>query len=285
MKRWKSFIIFAILLIVLQACTITIGNPDNGSSKSSVAMAAAIDSPVQGGQYSMQAIDIRYKATAPEGVAAVELNIDGYVVNLYNAPDTSQSVVALQYSWTPATAGSHIIRVRTKDAQGSWSNYADAMITVAESQTAQEQPAQQQAQATNTTAPTSTPSATQTPDKPYIFDVDHDVDKFFYNKTTCGATKITITLKVSDPDKVWSVVIFTRFLDKEGEGQTKWDSGHAMSPKGDGVYSITLDSSKITNFDTYEFAVFRYQFVATDKDRNEVIRSEVFEDVAYEICP
>ncbi len=285
MKRWRLFICIAIGLIVLQACTITIGNPGNGSSQSTVALATVIDSPVQGGQYSMQAIDIRYKATAPEGVAAVELNIDGYVVNLYNAPDTSQSVVALQYSWTPATAGSHIIRVRTKDAQGSWSNYADAMITVAESQTAQEQPAQQQAQATNTTAPTSTPSATQTPDKPYIFDVDHDVDKFFYNKTTCGATKITITLEVSDPDKVWSVVIFTRFLDKEGEGQTKWDSGHAMSPKGDGVYSITLDSSKIANFDTYEFAVFRYQFVATDKDRNEVIRTEVFEDVAYEICP
>ncbi|HAF62079.1 MAG TPA: hypothetical protein DCK95_07115 [Anaerolineaceae bacterium] len=285
MKRWKLIIFIAVFLVILQACTITIGSPDNGASQSTVALAAVIDSPLQGGQYTMQAIDIRYKATAPEGVAAVELNIDGYVVNLYNAPDTNQSVIALQYSWTPSTAGSHIIRVRTKDAQGNWSNYTDAMIMVADNQPVQEQPAPQQPQATNTTAPTSTPSATQTPDKAYIYDVDHDVDKFFYNKTTCGANKITITMKVSDPDKVWSVVIFTRFLDKEGDGQTKWDSGHAMTPKGDGLYSITLESSKITNFDTYEFAVLRYQFVATDKDRNEVARSEVFEDVAYEICP
>jgi len=284
-KRWKLIIFIAVFLVILQACTITIGSPDNGASQSTVALAAVIDSPLQGGQYTMQAIDIRYKATAPEGVAAVELNIDGYVVNLYNAPDTNQSVIALQYSWTPSTAGSHIIRVRTKDAQGNWSNYTDAMIMVADNQPVQEQPAPQQPQATNTTAPTSTPSATQTPDKAYIYDVDHDVDKFFYNKTTCGANKITITMKVSDPDKVWSVVIFTRFLDKEGDGQTKWDSGHAMTPKGDGLYSITLESSKITNFDTYEFAVLRYQFVATDKDRNEVARSEVFEDVAYEICP
>lgn len=285
MKRWKLIIFIAVFLVILQACTITIGSPDNGASQSTVALAAVIDSPLQGGQYTMQAIDIRYKATAPEGVAAVELNIDGYVVNLYNAPDTNQSVIALQYSWTPSTAGSHIIRVRTKDAQGNWSNYTDAMIMVADNQPVQEQPAPQQPQATNTTAPTSTPSATQTPDKAYIYDVDHDVDKFFYNKTTCGANKITITMKVSDPDKVWSVVIFTRFLDKEGDGQTKWDSGHAMTPKGDGLYSITLESSKITNFDTYEFAVLRYQFVATDKDRNEVARSEVFGDVAYEICP
>jgi hypothetical protein len=116
--------------------------------------------------------------------------------------------------------------------------------------------------------------------------VTHDVEKFYYKNSTCGPTKVTITLKVSDPDKVWSVVIFTRFLDKEGEGQSKWDTGHAMTPQGsDGEYSITLVSSKITNFDTYDYAVFRYQFVATDKNRNEVTRTEVYEDIEYSICP
>ena len=65
MKHWKKFILIAILLVVLQACTITIGNPGNGSSQSTIALAAVIDSPIQGGQYTMQAIDIRYKATAP----------------------------------------------------------------------------------------------------------------------------------------------------------------------------------------------------------------------------
>jgi len=285
-KRWKIFGLMLVLFLLLPACNITIGS-GTSSGDGNVALGVVIDSPAQGAQFNMEPITIQYKATAPAGVAVVELTIDGYAINTYNTPDPSQQVVALQYSWTPTMAGSHIIRVRAQDSKGNWSSYTDVMVSVAEQQdqqpAAQDQ-APQQAQPTNTTAPVVAP-ATATPSTPYVYNVDHDVNKFYYKNDTCGATRITISLQVSQPDKVWSVVIFTRFLDKEGEGQTKWDSGHAMSPKGDGVYSITLDSSKITNFDTYDFAVFRYQFVATDKDRNEVARSEVFEDVEYSICP
>lgn len=281
MKRWKFLILVLVLFLILSACEISFGGGSSGGSN--VALSTIIESPAQGAQFNMEPIAIQYKATAPDGVAVVELTIDGYVINTYNTPDQSQQVVALQYSWTPTMTGSHIIRVRAQDAKGNWSSYSDVMVSVAEQQQAQQQDAQQ-VQSTNTAAPTVAP-ATGTPSTPYIYNVDHDVNKFYYKNNSCGPTKITISLQVSDPDKVWSVVIFTRFLDKEGEGQSKWDSGHAMSPKSDGVYSITLDSSKITNYDTYDYAVFRYQFVATDKDRNEVARSEVFEDVEYSICP
>ncbi|NMB62539.1 MAG: hypothetical protein GYA18_09405 [Chloroflexi bacterium] len=281
MKRWKILTLVLVLFLILQACEISFG--DGGSSGgSNVALGVVIESPAQGAQFNMDPITIQYKATAPDGVAVVELTIDGYIINTYNTPDQSQQVVALQYSWTPTMAGSHIIRVRAQDAKGTWSSYSDVMVSVAEQQAQQQE--SQQVQPTNTTAPTVAP-ATVTPSTPYIYNVDHDVNKFYYKNGTCGPTKITISIQVSDPDKVWSVVIFTRFLDKEGEGQSKWDSGHAMSPKGDGVYSITLESSKITNYDTYDYAVFRYQFVATDKNRNEVTRSEVFEDIEYSICP
>ncbi len=157
------------------------------------------------------------------------------------------------------------------------------MVTVVDDQ--QDEPAPPPAAAEPAPQEPAPPEPTDTPSTPYIYDVSHDVDKFYYKNGTCGPTKITISLKVSDPDKVWSVVMFTRFLDKEGAGQTKWDTGHAMNPKGDDTYSITLESSKITNFNVYEFAVFRYQFVATDKNRNEVTRTVVFEDISYEICP
>ena len=283
MKNGKFNVLMILSLLLLTACNVTVSLGDSGGNNA-VSLAVRVDSPTQGGQYGMDPIDIRYTATAPEGVSVVELNIDGYIANSYSSPDTTLNTVALVYTWTPPTAGSHILRMRVQDAKGKWSEYTDVMVTIAGSQPAAQSedtsPQDQSPTATDTPTPTETPSA------PYIYDVDHDVNKFYYKNNNCGPTKITISLKVSDPDKVWSVVIFTRFLDKEGEGQTKWDSGHAMSPKGsDGTYSITLESSKITNFNTYEFAVFRYQFVATDKDRNEVTRTEVFEDIDYEICP
>jgi hypothetical protein len=286
MKHWKLAVLIVFLLIFLQACDITLDVGDLVDSKAEVPLAASIDAPAQGSQAAMGPIDIRYTATAPAGVAVVELNIDGYVINSYTSPDPTQTTVALAYSWTPQMAGSHIIRVRVQDSKGNWSDYTDVMVTVVEVQAAAEpdQPSSED-QSPQQAQPTNTPAATETPNTPYIYAVTHNVDKFYYNNSTCGPTKITISLKVSDPNKVWSVVIFTRFLDKEGEGQSKWDTGHAMTPQGDGEYSITLESSKITNFDTYDFAVFRYQFVATDKNRNEVTRTEVYEDIDYAICP
>ena len=285
MKHGKFSILIILSILFLAACDVTVSVGDSSSS-SNVPLAVRVDSPAQGSQYAMGPIDIRYTATAPKGVALVELIIDGYVVNDYSSPDTSQDTVALVYTWTPQTSGSHIVRVRVQDAKGNWSDYTDVMLTVAESQSAQSNGNTSQDQGANQTQPTNTPSPTETPSAPYIYDVSHDVNKFYYKNNTCGPTKITITLKVSDPNKVWSVVIFTRFMDKEGEGQSKWDTGHAMSPKGsDGEYSITLESSKITNFDAYDYAIFRYQFVATDKNRNEVARTDVFEDVDYSICP
>ncbi len=283
MKHGKFNVLIILSFLFLASCNVTVSLGDSGGN-AGVSLAVRVDSPTQGGQYGMDPIDIRYTATAPEGVSVVELSIDGYIVNSYSSPDTSQDTVALVYTWTPQTAGSHILRMRVKDAKGKWSEYTDVMVTITGSQAA----AQSDDTSSQNQSPTATntPTPTETPSAPYIYDVTHDVNKFYYKNNTCGSTKITISLKVSDPDKVWSVVIFTRFMDKEGEGQTKWDSGHAMSPKGsDGTYSITLDSSKITNYDTYEFAIFRYQFVATDKDRNEVTRTEVFEDIDYEICP
>lgn len=245
-----------------------------------------MDAPAQGSQAALGPMDIHYTATAPEGVAVVELNIDGYVVNSYTSPDPTQNTVALAYTWTPQMTGSHIIRVRVQDSKGTWSDYTDVMLTVTDAQSSAEDQSSQPAEQQSQPQPTETPVPTATPSAPYIYAVTHNVDKFYYKNSTCGPTKITISLKVSDPNKVWSVVIFSRFMDKEGEGQSKWDTGHAMAPQGnDGEYSITLDSSKLTNFDTYDYAVFRYQFVATDKNRNEVTRTDVYEDIEYSICP
>jgi len=79
-------------------------------------------------------------------------------------------------------------------------------------------------------------------------------------------------------------VLFTRFSDKEGGGTTNWDSGHAMSKKSDDLYSVTLTSNKITNYNAFEFAVMGYQFVATDKQKNNIARTESIYDITIEVC-
>ena len=118
-----------------------------------------------------------------------------------------------------------------------------------------------------------------------IYDVKYDKDKFFYGGGGCGSREITISAKVTKPEDVFSVVLFIRFYDTEDGGTSKWDGGHAMSKKSDGTYSITLASSNITNYNLYDFAVMNYQMVATDKNRNNLARTEVFKNIALNVCP
>ena len=58
-----------------------------------------------------------------------------------------------------------------------------------------------------------------------------------------------------------------------------------MSKKSDGTYSITLASKNFANYDLYRYAVMDYQMVATDKNRNNVARTEVFKDIQLNRCP
>jgi hypothetical protein len=58
-----------------------------------------------------------------------------------------------------------------------------------------------------------------------------------------------------------------------------------MTPQGGGVYEIILEGSKIANPKGFEFTEFHYQFVATDKNRNNLARTDVYKDVQLDICP
>ena len=138
-----------------------------------------------------------------------------------------------------------------------------------------------------TAEPTSTPKPepTKTPDVLTIFDVQHDKTKFYYGSNACGSHELTISARVTQPDDVYALILFIRFADKESSAFTKWDSGRAMSKKSDDLYSVTLTSTKVTNYNAYEFALMRYQIVAQDKAGNSIARTEVMEDLHIEVCP
>lgn len=286
------FLVFTVLACDFAGITIDLGGNDNDSIKEPTAsqpqtapVEAGIVAPSSGAVLQMGPVDIAYHASSLEGVSVVELSIDGAVVSSISSPDASQKVVALRYIWNPPASGSHILQVRAQNKAGAWSDFATAAVTIQGAQPPTEQQQQQAPQATSTPEPTRTPGPTATPDKVTIYDVKHDKDKFFYGGGGCGSREITISAKVTLPEKVFSMVLFNRFFDNESGGTSKWDAGHAMSKKSDGSYSITLASNKITNYNMYEFAVMNYQIVATDKNRNNLTRTEVFKDIQLNVCP
>jgi len=284
MKR-AYIAIIPVLLIILLACEVAGFNIDLfGSGGSSGApVEAGVDSPGNNATVPMGPVEIAYHASSTDGISLVELSIDGAVVASIPAPTSNEKVMALKYAWTPAAAGSHTIRVRAQSNAGDWSEYYGVMVTVEASQQAQQPPAQEQPQQPQPQAPTNTPEPTPTPKDMQVYDVKFDKDIFYYGGGGCNR-EITVSAKVTQPEKAYAVIMFTRFWDKEGGGLSKWDSGRAMSKKAEGEYSVTLFSEKIPNYNQFEFAVMYVQIKVQDKSGNILAGTDVIKEVTLQVC-
>ncbi len=307
MKR--AAFIFGVLFLVLMvlACdfagiTVDLGGESSGNDKETVEeppalqpqsapVEAGIDAPPDVSVLQMGPVKIAYHASSVVGIAVVELSIDGVVVSSIASPDATTKVVALSYSWNPPAPGSYILQVRAQNKNGEWSNFAASAVTIQGAQPAaqlpQQAPPQQVPLATNTPEPTKTPEPTATPDKVTIYDVKFDKNKFYYGDASCGSREITISAKVARSEEVSGVYLFNRFFDNQGGGTSNWDSGHAMSKKSEGTYSITIASDKLANYNMYRYGVMNYQIVASGKttDSTRLAVTEVFKDIQLNRCP
>jgi hypothetical protein len=99
---------------------------------------AWIDAPLPGSTHPLGVIEIVSHSSAGEGVAQVELSVDGSVVRLDIAPATAGQLVLMSQYWTPPGAGTYMLQVRAQASGGEWSSPATTQITVGE--TAQEAP-------------------------------------------------------------------------------------------------------------------------------------------------
>ncbi len=307
MKR-AAFIFFVLLLsLTILACDfagITVDlwgdGDDNGaieeppaSQPQNAPVEAGIDGPPDVSVLQMGPVKIAYHASSVVGIAVVELSIDGVVVSSIASPDATTKVVALSYSWNPPAPGSYILQVRAQNKNGEWSNFATSAVTIQGAQPTAQLPPQQAPreplapQPTNFPQPTDTPQPTTTPDKVTIYDVKFDKNMFYYGDGSCGSREITISAKVTRPEDVSGVFLFNRFFDNQGGGTSKWDSGHSMSKKSDGTYSITIASDKLANYNMYRYAVMNYQIVASGKttDSTRLAVTEVFKNIQLNRCP
>jgi len=286
MKRLKVVFYAVVVMFSLLACEFAGINIDLGGGEEEpsqvVGVEAGIDSPPDGANLNMEPVEIAYRASCPDGIAAVELSIDGEAVNSFSSPASDQEVVALKYTWYPTAAGSHTIRVRAQNSAGLWSDFSASTVNIAGEAVASP-PAQQAQESPQPTSQVAQP--TETPKEFAFFDIKHDKDKFYYGSSSCGSREITISTRVNQPDKVFAAYLFTRFYDKEGGGVSTWDAGHPMKRINNDTYSVTLESKKIANYDMFEYAIMNYQIVVQDKVNSVYARSEVVKQVTLEICP
>jgi len=284
MKRIKVLVTVLILLLVIIACdignlSIDLGGGEKNSQSQERAVEAGIDSPSNGETLPMDPIEISYHATSTEGVSTLELSINGEVVSSIASPDSNQNVIALKYTWQPSVSGSHTIRVRAQNSAGAWSDFSTATVNIENGQ--QDPPSEPE-----TPNETDTPSPTATPEEMTIYNIEHDLDKFYYGDGTCGSREITISADITHPDDAYAAILFIRFYDNnDGGGLTNWDSGRAMGRKADEHFSATLISKDIPNYNAFRFAVMHYQIVIQDKAGNSLARTEVIKKLLLERCP
>jgi hypothetical protein len=127
-----------------------------------------------------------------------------------------------------------------------------------------------------------TPTPTPVSSGQISFSHQASTSQFFHGG--CNPGQVSISVVVSDPAAVRSVVLFTRLEDKGSGEQTAWDSGSSMSRAGTGRYQITLSSESILNYNTYNDAWLVYQFVATNTNEEAIAHSPRIYDVALSTC-
>jgi hypothetical protein len=274
-------VLIALLLAGCGGVTVSLGGSGQAANQQTYPLQAIIDTPVSGSTLAMGPVDIGYHATAQEGVAAVELSVDGTVISNLVTPDSKQPLVALKYTWQPAGGGTHTLRVRAQSSKGSWSNYAETTVNIqapVQQQQQQQQNQQQQQQQQN-------PLPTNTPEEVQITSVNKTTNKFYWGLNSCGPVKMTLNIQVSNASSVFQVVVFNRMWSREGEGSGGWDGGYAMKPIGNGEYTFTYTETNARNPKGFDRAEFHYQFVVKGKGNVELSRSEVYKDILFDRCP
>jgi hypothetical protein len=291
MKKLSMVVTFLFLASLLTGCgavTISLGGTPSANNSQTYPLKAVIDSPANGTSFASGAVDINYHATAQDGVAVVELSMDGQVLSSLVTPDSKQPLVSLKYSWQPTVSGSHVIRVRAQSAKGEWSTFAESMVTIqgeAQQQQPQQQSPQDQQQPQQPAATSTPDTTTTTAEVNQIDTIQRSATKFYWLTGTCGPMKLTLTVHVNKPTNVYQVLVFNRMWDREGAGSGGWDSGNAMKPLGDGEYTFTYTSTNTKNPKGFDRAEFHYQFKVVAKDTSILYGSDVYKDIQFDRCP
>jgi hypothetical protein len=141
---------------------------------------------------------------------------------------------------------------------------------------------------TSTMTPTLTPTKTPTSTPaPILFDPVNFSTEVMYSRygRSCTPKQLTVQVKVSPPELVYSLGLFYRLVEKEGTNVTAWGGGLAMIPQGGGWYQLTIYSEDFPDTSKWGHeAWLEIQFVANGKDGKPIARSAVYRRVTLGLC-
>jgi CSLREA domain-containing protein len=130
---------------------------------------------------------------------------------------------------------------------------------------------------TQAPTPTAAPTSGGMQFKPTVYP-----NAFFYSG--CTPDRAEITLEVSNPpEEIGSMLLAVRVVDKKSGEAGAWNS-FSMSKLGPTKFFFTLTADKVPDGDKFADAWLQYQFVAYNKAKKEIGRSEVFRDVSFGGC-
>jgi hypothetical protein len=135
-------------------------------------------------------------------------------------------------------------------------------------------------------APTQTYTLTRTA-SPILFDpVNFSTDLIYSGYyRSCTPREVTLQVKISPPELVYSLGLFYRLVEKEGTNVTPWSAGFAMTPQGGGWHTLTLYSEDFPNTSKWGHdAWVEIQLIANGKDGQPIARSEVYRKVTLGRC-
>ncbi len=133
---------------------------------------------------------------------------------------------------------------------------------------------------TDTARPTATPTVQL--EGPFST-VSHSTSIFHLK---CDPLDIIFDITASDPN-VHSVIFFFRMKDKASGIVSNWSNGEEMKTPGNGNFEFILRSVAIPDEARYPEAWLQYQFVAANKSRQAIGRSQIFADqiIFTPACP
>lgn len=285
-KRTALFICLTLVAVCLAGCEGGQSGQATAVSAASVgAVTAWIDAPLDRMELPLAPYEVVYHASDPVEVRQIEFTVDGEVLALDANPNPAEHLVTVRHTWNPTEPGNYTLRVRVLNRAGAWSEYAQAIVTVlADATPTPTVTTTPTATVTSTPTPSETPTQTPTPTQDVLtFSPSLSTNQFFYG--ACSPTSVTLSVGVSQPERVNSVVVFFKFEDLDSGQMTAWDAGTALNPSADRrTYSRSVAAASIAGYNTYNKARVWYQFVATDSSGQIIGRSASYTDLTLARC-
>ncbi|MGH8247231.1 MAG: hypothetical protein ACREUU_12475 [Gammaproteobacteria bacterium] len=122
----KHFLALGLIFALLAAC-----GPQNAPTSGPQAW---VDAPLHGSSIPLAPYQIIAHGASPFGVSQFELMITGQGPEMIPAPadQAGQTLVYINYMWTPPAPGIYLIQVRAAGADGAYGQMAEAQVQVGE---------------------------------------------------------------------------------------------------------------------------------------------------------